>query len=524
MTTVAGSSEGHQDGQGTAAKLVGPDGVVCCRDGSAFVAETDAHVIRTVSAGGAVATFAGSGENAGFQDGQGPAARFHEPRQIARDTDGNLYVADSVNNRIRKVTPGGLVSTFAGTGGAGDKDGHCSEATFNRPWGIAVSPTTGNIIVGDTANHRIRVIMVRFNIVYTLAGGVDGFADGTLAGAQFCLPCHVACDGAGNVYIADQGNQRVRKITLANGESAVTTLAGDGGEGHRDGAGAQAQFKYPHGVAVDGGGNVLVTEFRGHRLRMVMPTGATSTLAGGGARGLADGQGTAARFSGPCGVAVDAAGGLLVADGDNHRVRHVAAGLTPPSSLRAPAPEAPTPKDLALANFGRLLDEGEGTYHDVEFVVGGETIRAHKNILSSQCEYFATMFGSGFAEGGAVADTTPAAFRALLRFLYTGTVDLKDESVLDVACLSQRYLVVNLQEQCFEHCRENVSPANAVPWLVLADTHKFGGLRATLLAYVAENRVEIGAAADTLDILRGHPELIYALFMAPAAKRRKTGN
>ena len=154
------------------------------------------------------------------------------------------------------------------------------------------------------------------------------------------------------------------------------------------------------------------------------------------------------------------------------------------------------------------------------------------------------MLGSGFAEGtggtgvtsgGATAsaplpveDTTPEAFRALLRFLYTGTVDLEDDSVLDVACLSQRYLVAQLQERCAEHCRDHVSLTNAVPWLVLADTHRLDDLRATLLAYVAENHPAIEAAAPaTPDILAAHPRLLYALFAAstsPTAKRRKMGD
>ena len=514
--------------------------------GGAFVSDLGGHVIRTVSAGGAVATFVGSGTR-GCQDGQGTAAQFNEPDQIACDADGNLYAADSGNNLIRKVTPGGLVSTFAGTGERGAKDGHCSEATFKYPTGVAVSPATGNIIVVDQLNHRVRVIVLPENIVYTLAGSTQGFADGIGAAAQFQHPFHVACDEAGGVYLTDFFNHRVRKITVA--DRAVTTLAGDGTGGHRDGAGAQARFDRPCGIAVDGGGNLLITENTGHRVRMITPAGATSTLAGDSTEGDADGQGAAARFDGPHGVAVDAAGSLLVADACNKRVRRGAAGLAPPAALRAPEPEAPTPEARILADYGKLLDAGEVTYHDVEFLVGGETVRAHKAILSSQCEYFATMLGSGFAEGtggggatsdgggGAakpaaplpVADTTPAAFRAVLRFLYTSAVELEEASVLDVACLAQRYLVDELHERCVAYCAANASLANALPWLVVADTHAIAGLRATLLAYVADNLSGIEAAsADTPGILQAHPVLMYAVLQAaaspPPAKRRKTGN
>ena len=551
VTTLAGGTKGHQDGQGAAARFNFPVGVASRPDGGALVSDYSGHVIRSVSAGGAVATFAGSG-TAGRQDGQGTAAQFNNPEQIARDADGNLYVADTRNNLIRKVTPGGLVSTFAGTGEEGDKDGHCSEATFNQPSGVAVCPATGNIIVADSENHRVRVIILPDNCVYTLAGSTDGFADGVGLAAQFNDPRHVACDTAGEVYVADFNNNCVRKITVA--DRAVTTLAGDGNAGHRDGAGAQAQFYHPYGVAVDGGGNVLVTEFAGQRVRMVTPAGATSTLAGDDTEGDADGRGAAAHFGCPAGLAVDAAGNLLVADSDNHRVRRVAAGLAPPASLRAPVPEAPAPLQVLATNYAKLLDEGEDTYHDVQFLVGGETIRAHKNILSSQCEYFATMLGSGFAEGtggggGAtsgrggnpaaplpVEDTTPAAFRAVLRFLYTGAVELEEASVLDVACLAQRYLVDDLHERCLAYCAANISLTNALPWLVTADAHAVAGLRATLLAYVAANLDEVKAAVpDTQATLKSNPNLMLALFEAAAAllkaatapppgKRRKTGN
>ena len=412
VATLAGSTQGHQDGQGAAggaAQFNDPVGVAARPGGGAYVSDRIGHTIRSVSAGGAVATFAGSG-TAGRQDGQGTAARFKHPCQIARDADGNQYVADAGNNLIRKVTPSGLVSTFAGTGEPGDKDGHCSEATFNYPSGVAVSPTTGSIIVADQDNHRIRIISVRDNFVNTLAGSTQEFADGVGPAARFSDPFHVACDEAGDVYVTDLTNHRVRKITVA--DRAVTTLAGDGTKGHRDGAGAQARFNCPYGVAVDGGGNVLVTDYSGHRVRMVTPAGATSTLAGDGTQGSVDGQGAAARFKHPRGLAVDAAGHLLVADGANHRVRRVAAGLAPPASLRAPEPDTPAPLAALATNYAKLLDEGEDTYHDVEFLVGGETVRAHKAILSSQCEYFATMLGSGFAEGtgggGATSSTSPA--------------------------------------------------------------------------------------------------------------------
>ena len=547
VTTVAGSSEGHQDGQGTAAKFNRPSGVACCPDGGAFVADAYGQRVRQVSAGGAVATVAGSGA-AGSQVGQGAVARFNFPRHIARDAAGNIYLADQVNNMIRKTTPGGLVTTLAGTGAVGDQDGPCADATLRRPFGVAVSPTTGNIFVADWGNDKIRVIDVATNRVHTLAGGTPGFADGSGLVARFQNPRGVACDDDGSVYVADTDNHCLRKITFGVGYCTVTTLAGTGTLGHRDGAGDQAEFDSPAAAAVDGDGNVVVADWGGHTIRLVTPAGAVSTLAGTGAPGSADGQGTAASFNQPFGVAVGAAGEVLVTDFGSDRLRRIAAGLRPPALMRAPEPAVPPPlpeQARVATDLGTLLDGGEDTYHDVEFLVGGDTIRAHKGVLSARCEYFATMLGSGFAEGtggvggatsgGAtvraplpVVDTTPDAFRALLRFLYTGTVDLEDESVLDVASLSQRYLVPQLQQRCAEHCQDRVSLANAVPWLVLAETHALGDLRAILLAYVAENRREIEAdAPDTLAVLAAHPRLVCARFPAsspPSTKRRKPGN
>ena len=201
------------------------------------------------------------------------------------------------------------------------------------------------------------------------------------------------------------------------------------------------------------------------------------------------------------------------------------------------------------AGAGKLLDAGDNSFQDVSFLVGGETIRAHKAILAARCEYFETMLTSGFAEGAGsgggatgggsggaenvplpVQDTTPAASRAVLRFLHTGAVELEEASVLDVACLNQRYLVTKLHAQCLAYCAANISPANVLPWLVTADAHVIAGLHAVLLEYVADNLVAIKAASpDTQVTLKCHPDLMCAVLEAaasppPAAKRRKTGN
>jgi hypothetical protein len=314
-------SPGSVDGTRAAARFNLPTGVAVDGAGNVYVADAENSTIRKVTRAGVVTTLAGTAGMSGSADGTGAAARFFFPTSVALDGAGNVYVADTGNNTLRKVTPTGAVTTLAGTPGMmGSTDGTGPAARFNFPSGVAVDGA-GNVYVADQVNSIIRRVTAA-GVVTTLAGtpGTPGSADGTGAAARFNFPSGVAVDGAGNVYVVDHGNSTLRKITAAG---IVTTLAGTPGvSGSADGTGAAARFFFPTGVAVDGAGNVYVADFE--TIRKVTPTGVVTTLAGApGVQGSADGRGVAARFFAASGVAVDGAGNLYVADDGNSNIRKV---------------------------------------------------------------------------------------------------------------------------------------------------------------------------------------------------------
>jgi sugar lactone lactonase YvrE len=303
--------------------------------------------------------------------GGGPVASFNEPTGIAVDAAGNIYVADYGNNMIRKISPSGVVTTLAGNGTQGSLNGADSLSTFNGPTGVAVDPS-GNVYVADANNNQIR--MIANGMVTTIAGSdSSGAQNGQGALAYFLGPASVACDAQGNVYVADAGNDLIREIapgglvsTLAGTGNAgsqngpdttasfnnpagvavdasgniyvadmlnglirkisgglVSTLAGNDSTASVNGVGTAASFFFPNSVAVDAMGNVYTTEYVTNLIRKVAPDGTVTTFAGSGASGQADSTGTAASFSGPSGVAVDAAGNVYVADTYNNVIRKI---------------------------------------------------------------------------------------------------------------------------------------------------------------------------------------------------------
>ena len=270
--------------------------------------------IVTVSNSQTVSSFVGGTQ--GFADGNGNTARFRNPWGIAVDANGNLYVADAANNRIRKITPAGSVTTLAG-GNIGFADGTGADALFRYPTGVAVD-NIGNVFVADMQNNAIRKI-TQNGTVTTIAGGTFGNTDGIGNLAQFNAPYGIAIDNNGILYIADRENSRIRKIT---NESIVTTLAGST-IGFADGTGTQAQFWNPFAVAVDAFGNIIVGET--HRIRKITSAGEVTTLAGSlnGGIGTTNGIASGALFNTPTGFALSPTGEFYIADRGNHRIRKI---------------------------------------------------------------------------------------------------------------------------------------------------------------------------------------------------------
>ena len=265
-----------------------------------------------------VSTLAGNGTS-GFTDGPGAGARFFGPEGVVVDAQGNVYVADAGNSSIRKITPSGTVSTLAGNGTDGFVNGSLAAARFDLPFDVALDGQ-GNLYVADYGNNCLRKITPA-GVVSTLAGtGAAGFADGAGATAQFNGPSGLAIDGQGVIYVSDGDNNRIRKV-MPNG--TVSTLAGTGQAGFTDGPGSSAQLSSPQGLAIDAQGTLYITESGGYRIRKIAPNGMVSTLAGTGVRGYADGGANTAQFREVTGVALDAHGDLLVTDADNYCVRKV---------------------------------------------------------------------------------------------------------------------------------------------------------------------------------------------------------
>lgn len=319
VSTLAGSgASGSLDGIGAEAEFFSPLGISVDGAGTLYVADSGNHKIRKIEAGGAVSTVAGTGLQ-GSTDGDNSIAKFKFPSDLAVSASGIIYVADSGNHKIRKITADGMVSTLAGSGTAGDLDGTGTSARFNNPSGIAID-AGGNLYVADTGNHKIRKVTPD-GVVTTIAGSSAGFADGNALSARFLQPSDIAISQSGALYVVDTGNHRIRRIESGQ----VSTVAGSGEIGTTDGPALQASFQYPAGIAIDSDGCLYISDSENNLIRKLSPAGNVITLAGTGSAAYADGLCTSAAFSYPARIAISPAGETLyIADSNNHAIRALA--------------------------------------------------------------------------------------------------------------------------------------------------------------------------------------------------------
>ncbi len=334
IATIAGNGSpafAGDGGRATAAALNHPCGLVTDSAGGIYIADTDNARIRRVSSSGIISTVAGDGVPGASGDG-GPAlnASLSDVTGVALDAAGNLYFGDASNRRVRKVTPGGIISTVAGTGmqGFSGDGGPATKATLNRPTFVVVDPA-GNLYITDTSNQRIRRVDLNGTITTIAGNGVAGFSgDGGLAAdASLMFPLGMAMDSIGNLYVADANNHRVRKIGLGG---VITTVAGNGLESFSGdlGPATSASLNYPEDVAIDRAGNLFIADSGNNRIRKVDPSGVISTIAGTVLNGFSGdgGPSVEAVLNFPWALATDAAGDVYIADRMNSRIRKISPG------------------------------------------------------------------------------------------------------------------------------------------------------------------------------------------------------
>jgi sugar lactone lactonase YvrE len=405
ITTVAGNGTAAyagDGGQATNASLYYPSGVALDAAGNFYVADTDNHRIRKVTANGLITTVAGNGTGTYAGDG-GTAtnASLYYPAGVAADAFGNFYIADQYNHRIRLVTTNGLITTIAGNGSpgyAGD-GGAATNASLYYPAGVALD-AAGNLYIADKNNERVRRVATN-GIITTVAGkGTAAYAgDGGVAtNASLYYPNGVALDTFGNLFIADYQNSRIRLVTT-NG--LITTVAGKSSSGYSGdgGAATNATLDYPSDVAVDGYGNLYIADYQDNRIRLVTTNGLITTVAGKSNSGYSGDGGAATNASlyYPNGVAVDAAGNLYISDKDNERIRKVVLDDVYPTLTLGP---------VTAANAGNYSVVISNSYGSITSVVATLTV-AFPPAITTQPAGQLALIGTSPAFSVAVTGTPP---------------------------------------------------------------------------------------------------------------------